>query len=137
MTRLVDCLVVHCSDTPDEMDIGRVWIDREHRAPPRNWQAIGYHYVVRRNGVIEVGRGEHEVGAHALGYNEHSIGICWVGRGAPSVQQRAALVGQLRDLMARYKIGPHRVFGHVELNPGRTCPNIDMTQLRTELSGPE
>ncbi len=131
--RTIDCLVVHCSDTPDTMDVGRVEIDQWHRAPPRNWNSIGYHYVVRRNGTIETGRFEHEVGAHAEGYNTHSIGVCWVGRDSPGDHQFDVLFALLRDLMARYGVLCNRVFGHHELNPGKTCPNLDMIDMRAKL----
>ncbi len=135
MSRVVDCIVVHCSDSPDAMDIGRVEIDQWHKE--RGWHGIGYHYVVRRNGTIEVGRQESEEGAHALGYNAHSLGVVWVGRETQGEAQRSAMLTVLRELMSRYKVGPHRVFGHCELNPGRTCPNLDMGELRTELTSGE
>ena len=40
------------------------------------WTGIGYHYFVRKDGTIYRGRPENAIGAHALGANGNSIGIC-------------------------------------------------------------
>lgn len=137
MTRKIDCIVVHCSDSPDaRANIGAADIRRWHTDPPprgRGWADIGYHYVVRRDGVIEPGRPESVIGAHVEGHNARSIGVCWVGRDKPAPVQRAALLGLLRHLMRQHKITAANVFGHRELNPGKTCPNLDLAQLRADL----
>lgn len=138
--RTIDALVVHCSDSPDELghvDVNE--IRRWHTDPPplgRGWDDIGYHYVIKRDGTIETGRMESVVGAHAEGYNARTVGVCWVGRHEPSPEQRAAMLRLLRDLMSRYKVSTARVFGHCELNPQKTCPNIDLTELRSALGKP-
>lgn len=75
--RETNLVVVHSSATPPSMDIGRAEIDRWHRQ--RGWLMIGYHYVIRRDGEVELGRPVMDPGAHALGYNSESIGICLVG----------------------------------------------------------
>jgi len=70
--------VVHCSATKPSQDIGADEIDKWHRA--RGWKGgIGYHYVIRRNALIELGRPIDDIGAHALGVNKTSVGICLVG----------------------------------------------------------
>lgn len=130
--REISAIVVHCADTPDALDIGRKEIDSWHKA--KGWNGVGYHYVIRRDGTIEVGRFETVVGAHVEGHNAKSIGVCWVGSVKPGKAQYVALVGMLRDLMDRYKLGVSCVFGHRELNDGKTCPNLDMAALRKELS---
>lgn len=73
----VDWLVVHCSATPPHMDIGEDWIRGEH--VKKGWDDIGYHVVIRRNGVREFGRPLDVRGAHVKGYNSNSIGICLIG----------------------------------------------------------
>ena len=45
----------------------------------RGWAGIGYHYYVRKDGTIWRGRPEWAVGAHAVGHNDKSIGICCEG----------------------------------------------------------
>lgn len=138
--RTIDAIVVHCSDTPDDRgDIGAATIRVWHTVKPpegRGWNDIAYHYVVRRNGTIECGRMESVVGAHTHGMNIASLGVCWVGREKPAAEQRAALVRLVAELMRRYKVPVHRVFGHKEADPasGKTCPNLDMIAFRTEVS---
>lgn len=75
--RYITHLVVHCSATPPSSDIGRDSIDSYHRS--LGWQGIGYHYVIRRSGLIEIGRPIEQVGAHVSGHNSHSVGICLIG----------------------------------------------------------
>lgn len=70
-------LVVHCSASPASLDVGVKEIDKWHRA--RGFLKIGYHFVIRRDGTIEKGRKENEVGAHVEGHNTGSLGICLVG----------------------------------------------------------
>lgn len=73
----VKYIVVHCSATPPDMDVGVAEIDRWHRQ--RGFLKIGYHYVIRRNGTVEHGRSITEIGAHEPRVNAHSVAICLVG----------------------------------------------------------
>ena len=87
-----DTIIVHCSATPQNMDIGVEEIRRWHTDPkPRGkgWSDIGYHYVIRRSGVVEAGRDWKRMGAHARGHNRTSIGICLVGGNDAEDRRRA------------------------------------------------
>ena len=75
--RKINEIIIHCSDTFYDMDIGVDEIRRWHTA--KGWNDIGYHYVVRRNGTIEKGRKDNVIGAHCRGHNKISIGVCFVG----------------------------------------------------------
>ena len=147
--RAIKRVVVHCSDSDDSLDIGRKEIDGWHKqrgfVSPTGIH-IGYHWVVRRDGSIEAGRPESEVGAHVKGHNSNTIGVVWVGRKAPSAEQYRALLNKLRDICDRYKIKIENVVGHRELSPDldgdgtveanewtKTCPNLDTTLLRADL----
>lgn len=72
-----DFIAIHCSATPPRANIGAFEINAMHVA--RGFTKIGYHYVICRNGTLENGRQQDEVGAHVLGYNDRSVGICLVG----------------------------------------------------------
>lgn len=76
--RRIDHIVIHCSATPPSQDIGADTI-RQWHVDGNGWSDIGYHYVIRRSGVLETGRPMAKAGAHVRGHNEHSIGICVVG----------------------------------------------------------
>jgi len=82
--RIIDTVIVHCSATKPSMDIGVDVIRQWHMN--KGWSDIGYHYVIRRNGAVELGRDldkdgdvDEEIGAHAYGHNATSIGICLIG----------------------------------------------------------
>jgi N-acetyl-anhydromuramyl-L-alanine amidase AmpD len=100
---------------------------RDHRA--RGFANIGYHYYITRDGVVHAGRPLYQVGAHATGYNAHSIGICYEGgldiRGRPFDTRTPEQKETLRKLLERLKedYPEVRVVGHRDL-PGvrKDCP---------------
>ena len=73
-----DTIVIHCSATPSNMDIGVDKIRKWH-VDDNGWDDIGYHYVIRRDGTLEIGRDEAMVGSHARAVNGTSIGVCLIG----------------------------------------------------------
>ena len=90
------------------------------------WAGIGYHYYVRKNGLVYRGRPEDAVGAHAgskSGYNGRSIGVCFEGdymtETMPTAQLEAGRA-LLRDIEARYG-GGLRVIGHRDVT-ATDCP---------------
>lgn len=70
-------IAVHSSATPPDADIGVEEIRKWHRA--KGWSDVGYHYVIRRAGLIEAGRSLDFQGAHVQGHNHEAVGICLVG----------------------------------------------------------
>lgn len=129
----VDFIVVHCAATPPTMDIGVKEIDRWHRE--RGFFSIGYHWVIRRNGMTEDGRDSLIPGAHARGYNERSLAICLVG-GCKKVgdklvaennfteDQFATLQAKLTELTAKFPNA--KVIGHRDVEPNKDCPSFDV-----------
>lgn len=126
-----DFIVIHCSATPDSMDIGAKEIDRWHRA--KGWFRIGYHFVIRRDGSIEHGREISEVGAHAYGVNERSVGICLIGGLAKDGKtaeenftnaQWVSLEKLVNELEEQFPQA--RVVGHRDVTPGRECPCFEV-----------
>lgn len=125
-------VVIHCSDSPDTLDIGKAEINEWHIQ--RGFSSCGYHFVIRRDGTVETGRPLEKIGAHVAGHNSDSIGICWVGRNKITDSQHTTLVSLVDSLLIKFKLQPENVYGHKELNPGKTCPNLDMDELRKEFS---
>lgn len=118
-------IIIHCAFTPASMDIGAETIRRWHTEPPRNWNDIGYHWVIRRDGAVEQGREERVSGAHALGRNHDSIGVCLVG-GKPDCNftrsQWESLSALVSAISRRYPDA--RVSGHRD-HSGKDCPMFD------------
>lgn len=70
-------LVVHCSATPEDRDVGVEDIRQWHRQ--KGWLDVGYHFVITRDGELQRGRPHDRPGAHVRGFNHLSLGICLVG----------------------------------------------------------
>lgn len=127
--RKIDTIIIHCAATKPGMDIGAKEIDNWHRA--KGYFGIGYHYVIRRNGEVELGRPLDKAGAHAKGHNETSIGVCLVGgiddRGNPennfTPEQWAELAKLVTDLQGRF--GALKVIGHNEV-AAKACPSFNV-----------
>lgn len=124
--RTINKIIIHCSASANTFDIGVKEITAWHKA--RGFKTVGYHYVIRRNGVIENGRDLEQVGAHCKGHNADSIGICLVGDDKFTREQFAALIGTLSALYKRY---PNvKLYGHRDLDTqGKTCPNFAVSIL--------
>lgn len=125
-------IIIHCTASPDYMDIGASTIKKWHT--DRGWSDIGYHYVVRRNGEIEKGRPDERIGAHAKGANSKSLGVVWVGTNNPSPEQEKSLFSLIHYLMGKYNVKIENVLGHKEaVATSKSCPNLNMDRVRAEL----
>lgn len=119
--REIDSVIVHCSATKAGLDFTAADIDRWHRE--RGFNGIGYHYIVCLDGKIEKGRDILLAGAHCKGWNERSIGICYIGgldeKGRPADTrtnaQKRVLFQLIMDLQKEYNI--LQVLGHRDTSP--------------------
>ena len=76
-SRAMDTIVIHCSATKENKDYSSVDIKKWHLQ--RGFNDIGYHFIIKLDGTIEIGRSLDKVGAHVAGNNTGSIGICYIG----------------------------------------------------------
>ena len=96
----------------------------------RGFNTIGYNYVIRLDGTVEIGRSLTIPGAHCntkgtsgVSYNRHSIGICYVGgldaNGKAKDTRTEAQKEALRTLIARLieKYPIKEVLGHRDTSP--------------------
>ena len=148
----IKLIVVHCSATKADQDIGAREIDEWHRDPvkhpPHGWAMIGYHSVIRRDGKIEGGRPLNMVGSHVFGHNTYTLGVCMVGgldaNGKPennfTPEQYRALAGLITDWCATFP-SIKDICGHRDLSPDvdgdgivekwewlKDCPCFDVRQ---------
>ena len=130
--RTINEIIVHCSATQEGKDFTIADIDRWHRQ--RGFTKIGYHYVIYRDGTIHVGRNESEVGAHCLGHNQNSIGICYIGglssdgktpKDTRTDAQKKALTTLLQALKKKYPFAS--IHGHRDFAK-KACPSFDATK---------
>lgn len=127
--REIKYIIIHCAYTPWNMDIGVEEIRQWHIE--RGFLDCGYNYVVRLDGFVEEGRKECIPGAHTKGYNENSIGICYVGGKGPNGEwidtrndsQKKALTKLIKKLKDKYPNA--MVIGHNDANKDKECPGFD------------
>ena len=106
-------IVLHCDGLrPDQHNTVKK-IDDYHRS--KGWKGIGYHFWVNRQGEVFTGRRLEVVGAHVVGHNSHSIGICYEGgldaAGVATDTRTPEQVRALRQLVERM----HRMFPKARL----------------------
>lgn len=121
-------IVIHCSDTPPSMDIGAKEI-RQWHITDNKWADIGYHFVIRRDGIRETGREINAIGSHVKGFNSCSVGVCLVGGKGGNNFTRPQWVG-LEKLVKELRIlyPKSEVVGHCDLNSVKTCPNFKVSE---------
>ena len=135
--RSINFIVIHCSAVRPGQQSSAADIDRWHRS--RGWKGIGYHYVVRRNGIVETGRPIEEVGAHVKGHNKYSIGICYEGgldaAGRPADTRTPEQRKALRELVEKLHTSFPKalIVGHHDLDPMKACPCFDAVREFGEL----
>lgn len=128
--RQIRHIIIHCSATSPDMDVGAAEIRQWHK--DRGWQDIGYHFIIRRDGTLELGRPEREDGAHTVGRNHDSIGICVIGgtkydKKTPDCNFTAAQWGALslitKNMAQKYPEA--KVSGHRDHTTAKACPTFD------------
>lgn len=67
-------------------------------------KAIGYHLVIGLDGTLFTGRALEEIGAHAVGHNAHSIGICLVGTDRFTSAQWQSLKNCVQHLCTQFSL---------------------------------
>ena len=125
-TRNITEIIVHCSATPEGKDYTVAQIRQWHLQ--RGFSDIGYNYVIYRDGSIHEGRNVNISGAHTIGHNYNSIGICYIGgcakggktpKDTRTEAQKASLVKLIKDLKRLYPKAT--IHGHCEY-ANKACP---------------
>lgn len=124
--REIKFIVVHCSANRESQapNIDGRDIDRYHREK-RGWFMCGYHHIVNTDGTVEDWRSHERQGAHALGFNHNSIGVCYIGGldddGEPkdtrTEPQAQSLYNLLIELKTQYPDAI--ILGHRDLSPDK------------------
>lgn len=132
-----DMIVIHHTGNPTDDDMSAEEIHRSHQN--KGWAGIGYHYVIRKDGTVERGRPHWTVGAHAYGYNSHTIGIHLSGNfmdAQPTGEQIEALAMLLSGVCSDYDIpiNSNTVVGHCDLM-STDCPGTNLYSLLEEVRG--
>lgn len=130
-------IIVHCSATRPDWMVGRpiaekvAEIRRWHLA--NGWNDIGYHWLIDRDGKVLAGRAETAIGAHTVGRNSGTIGVCLIGGHGSAetdsfadhfTHQQDVTLGQMIDaISSRTQI--ERVSGHQDY-AAKACPGFNV-----------
>lgn len=120
-------LIIHCSATPNGRHHTAAEIHEWHI--DRGWSGIGYHWVIRVDGVLESGRPEYWIGSHARGHNINSIGVCMIGINSFNETQWKILANLIREKKTQYP--GIKVIGHNEVSE-KECPGFDVQKFLQE-----
>lgn len=131
--RKINKIIIHCSATPEGRPVSVKDIDHWHRE--RGFSEIGYHWVVYLDGSVHPGRSEDVAGAHTVGHNANSIGVCYIGgvdknmkaKDTRTAEQKMALHELVAKLKNKYP--GTTVHGHNEF-AAKACPSFN---VQTEL----
>ena len=130
-------IVVHHTGDPEDDDLSAEEIHRIHQIG-NGWAGIGYHYVIRKNGQVEIGRPDWAVGSHAYGYNSHSIGVHVCGNfeiGKPTEYQIESLAYLLGWLCDEYNLNPREdIVAHRDLM-ATACCGENLYNMLDEIKG--
>ena len=128
--QITDTIVIHCTQTPKDMEVDVEKVTQWHK--DRGFDTIGYHYLIKRDGTLQVGRDEDVVGAHAVAVNGTSIGVALVGGGTADMGwennftpiQFQTLKSILMKLKDKYDI--QKIIGHYQVEASIECASFDV-----------
>ncbi|MBP7006886.1 MAG: N-acetylmuramoyl-L-alanine amidase [Candidatus Pacebacteria bacterium] len=96
-------------------------VDEFHKS--KGWDGIGYNWFIEKDGKLVKGRDENKTGAHTIGYNDKSIGICLAGNfdtTLPTKEQTETLRKLLLEKMVQYSIPKENIVPHRKF-ASKTC----------------
>ena len=130
--RKINEIIIHCSATTEGRHFTVEDVRRWHKE--RGFADVGYHYLIYLDGSVHAGRPITQVGAHCLGHNAHSIGVCYIGglasdkktpKDTRTSQQKQALKALVQLLQLNYPEAT--VHGHNEFAK-KACPCFEVKQ---------
>ena len=122
--RLINEIIIHCAAANirdnDLFEIVNQWhLDR-------GWSGgCGYHFLIRKDGGLVLGRAINKIGAHAKGHNRNSIGIMLNGDKKFTEHQFKALAKLCYNMLGTFGLSKDSIIGHYVL-ANKTCPNFDV-----------
>lgn len=124
-SRYINEIIVHCTATKEGQNYTVDQVRQWHKG--RGWSDIGYHYLIYIDGSIHEGRNVNISGAHTIGHNTNSIGVCYVGgldsqgkvKDTRTEAQKSSLLKLLKQLKGLYPKAT--IHGHCEF-AAKACP---------------
>lgn len=126
-SRKIKRVFIHCSasDKPKNDDVSVM--DRWHKA--RGWSGVGYHFYIKRDGDIQVGRDIEKTPAAQKGNNTGTIAICLGGLSVDlfTDAQFSSLNSICNSINGAYD-GKVTFHGHNEVS-SKSCPVFNFREV--------
>lgn len=121
--RPVSRVFVHCSASDNPAHDNVATMDAWHKE--RGWSGVGYHFFIRKDGTLEIGRDLAKIPAAQEDNNAGTIAICLHGLdvGKFTEAQFATLKGLCYQIKSAYQ-GLVTFHGHCEV-AAKSCPVYD------------
>lgn len=122
--KLIDSIIIHHSAFFQTTDLQTACLHIEQAHLNRGYSAIGYHFLIGKNGDIAYGRAINYIGAHCKNFNNHSVGICLIGNfeeEKPTNEQYQSLALLINHLRKYFINGHAKIYLHRNLN-ATLCP---------------
>ena len=115
-------IVHHSADPTNEAQFQK--INAHHR---QRWNFVsqlgffgGYHYLIEKSGEVRQYRLDDEEGAHCIGQNKSSIGVCLAGNfdeQLPTSNQVVSMCKLIDYLLKVWQIPASAIYPHRKFNP--------------------
>lgn len=121
-------IIIHYTETQEYQDFDIYDVREWHKQ--RGFSEVGYHFLIKIDGIVEIGRDMDLIGAHCYGQNSDSVGICYVGgkctdgtlADTRTPEQMKSIQTVIDYVRAVY--GHLPVFGHNDYSD-KVCPGYD------------
>lgn len=143
--RKINEIIVHCSATKPDWFLHKTAMEKRNEierwhVEDNKWAGIGYHFLIDRDGTVVKGRdldgdGDvfEEIGAHTLGHNKETIGVCLIGGFGssefddPHKHFTGVQLTALRNLIDSIEdeLGDLKLSGHNEY-AAKACPGFQV-----------
>ena len=143
-TKTISNIIIHQTDSEDQGTFSP-YITAQYHVNTNDWAGIGYHYYILDDGTIFQTNDDNLITYHASGYNTNSLGVAITGEHTCSYEEPEnnydiigkkkynALVYTLATLSNKYFISVDKIKGHSETGSPKSCPNLNMVQLRNDV----
>lgn len=137
--KLIKSIIIHHSAFFQTTDLQTACQHIEQSHLNRGYSAIGYHFLIGKNGDIAYGRPINYIGAHCKNFNTNSVGICLIGNfeeEKPTNEQYQSLAKLIKHLRKYFINEQAKIYLHKNLN-ATLCPGkiFSIDKLNKILNG--
>ncbi|MBN2459524.1 N-acetylmuramoyl-L-alanine amidase [Candidatus Woesearchaeota archaeon] len=129
---IIDQIAVHHTGNGNNLSVPSIL---SIHAAYNQWDAIGYHYIINKDGVIIRARPEKYEGAHITGQNNGKIAIAFStnqNNEQPSEEMLKSYLALKDFLDKKFGIMPEKAYGHIQYSLRRINHEIERSGIGLE-----